>query len=780
MMLTTGLALGLATAGFTVQQIAEFRQSVNARVTSLADSLGANGAGALAFQDEDAAGRIVRSVEGQAYIVIACLYVPEGPLLAEYQRDSALACPADAEAFAGLGDSPLRHLSVVDYEGDSVGSVGLVADQEELFRNLRDYAVIATGLLFTALAAAWALAFFFQNLISEPLLHLVSVARTVTERRDYSMRAASTGEDEVGLLGRTFNEMLGQLETDGEERKRSTRNLKAARDKAEAASQAKSSFLATMSHEIRTPMNGITGMTTLLLRSPLNPGQRECVEVVQRSTDSLLQIINDILDFSKIEAGKVVMVKSAVDLERIIQDVVDLLHPTAREKGIDLLTLYPPGLPRRFLGDAGRLRQILVNLAGNAVKFTGSGHVLIKVDVARSDDSRGLVKICVEDSGPGIPEHLREMLFDKFARADNSTTRTEGGTGLGLAISRQLVELMGGTIQVDDAPGGGARFVATVPLGLDPTAGAGETTDELTHLRVLVLSAKEQSRAVLRAQLGPLVAVVDVASTLDQALALLKAASERQSPYQVVVAEGQPAAGEELAALVKADRALAGTVLVALTSTADPEDAFRLESAGFSACLVNPVTPSTLLDALSGVWQTRTEGGTGKMVTKGSLAEQRTLARGQAAVEPPPRPRYRVLVAEDNGVNQVVTTKLVEYLGGCVDIAPNGRDAVRRACSEEYDLVLMDCQMPELDGYEATAEIRRLEREFQHVPIVAMTANAMTGDRERCLAAGMDDYVTKPVKLSRLSRVVERWVRKEPATGSSNQEPASGGFGRGL
>jgi len=625
MMLTTGLALGLATAGFTTHQIAEFRRSMNARVTSLADSLGANGAGALAFQDEDAAGRIVGSVEGQAYIVIACLYVPEGPLLAEYRRDAEVACPVDAETFAAIGDDPLWHLSVIDYEGDPVGFVGLVADREELWANLRDYALTAAGLLFAALGAAWALAFFLQFLIAEPLLHLVSVARTVTERRDYSMRAVPTSRDEVGLLGSTFNDMLDQLETDAEDRKKATHNLKAARDRAEAASRAKSSFLATMSHEIRTPMNGITGMTTLLLNSPLNPGQRECVEVVQRSTDSLLQIINDIL-----------------------------------------------------------------------------------------------------------------------------------------AISKQLVELMGGTIGVDDAPGGGARFLFAVPLKLDPNADETGTATNLDHLRVLALSAKPRNRTVLLGQLGPLLAAVDVAATTDEALAMLKAAAVRQVPYHVLVADdGEHSDGETLAAQAKTDPGLASTVLVALTSAVDSEAALRFRRAGFSAYLVKPVTASTLLDAISVAWEAGAVSSDGEMVTKSSLAGHREPVGGRLGVKTPAA--YRVLVAEDNGVNQLVATKLLEYLGGRVDIAPNGRDAVRMAGSEAYDLVLMDCQMPELDGYEATAEIRRLEGESSRVPIIAMTANAMSGDRERCLAAGMDDYVTKPIKLSCLSGVLERWLHTEAA-----------------
>lgn len=549
--------------------------------------------------------------------------------------------------------------------------------------------------------------------------------------------------------------------TDLEVLRRSQEESLRAKEQAESASRAKSEFLANMSHEVRTPMTGILGMTGLLLESSLSGEQHDYARVIQSSGEALLTIINDILDFSRIEAGRLTVDPIPFDLTAAVDEVVTLISERADEKGVELIARYAPDVPRRMIGDAGRIRQVLMNLAGNALKFTHEGHVLINVERVDGDDHHARIRVSVEDTGIGIDAEKLAYVFEKFTQADGSITRRYGGTGLGLAISKQLVELMGGGIAVNSTPGCGSTFAFTLTLPLDTEAPIEPpSSDNLAGVRILAVHPHGKVRAVLAEQIAFWKARgTDVASGAD-ALAELRAASAANDPYGVaIVAFDLPDMSiENLAVTIKGDPVTHDTALVMLTPIGAQGDAERLRSAGFDAYVTRPARPSQLADIVSALWSIKCRGVREVFVTRHTVAEARAHA---AAARSDARERARILVAEDNVVNQRVATRLLERLGCRVDVAVSGVEVLKKLETDSYDLVFMDCQMPEMDGYEATREIRRREeRGACRTPIVAMTAHALPGDREKCLEAGMDDFVAKPIRRDTLAEVIERHVTK--------------------
>ncbi len=540
-------------------------------------------------------------------------------------------------------------------------------------------------------------------------------------------------------------EALGELMTLAVVRQRAAQLLIEAREKAEAATRAKSEFLATMSHEIRTPMNGLLGFAELLASTRLDREQQEFVETIRASGQTLLALLNDILDFSKIEAGKLTVESAPFDLRQVVDSAVELVSSQADERRIELAVSYPAAAPRKLTGDSGRVRQVLMNLLGNAIKFTAVGHVLVEIT-----DEGGAVRLAVRDTGVGIAPDKHASLFTKFSQADASTTRRFGGTGLGLAISKHLVELMGGQVGLESVEGVGSTFWFTLPAPSAPQHASGGPGAPVHSLppgpppRVLVVERAEVNRRVLEQQAAAEGAQVVGVADLDAAQRALSG-PERAFEF-VMVDAGLPAEGAlELASLVLSRPAAQRPMLILLAHRCQQADGRRWSDVGYAHVLRKPLGLEAPFQSICATLR----------------RERRRAAERTPSVKPvgpaSPAVRRRVLVAEDNLTNQKLAMHFLERLGCDVDVASNGREAVELVALRPYDVVFMDCSMPEMDGYQATERIRALGGS-RRIPIVALTANAMSEDRERCIDAGMDDFISKPMRIQSVNEALTRWA----------------------
>jgi signal transduction histidine kinase/DNA-binding response OmpR family regulator/HPt (histidine-containing phosphotransfer) domain-containing protein len=795
-----GMTVGITTASLALVAttgVIQLRRQIDAEqhraVDSMALGIARASALAMAVGDKRELSRLASSFLRDENILFIALYSDKGQLLASAVRDFDAWDQFQQGHTDQTHDAVGQHVvepsserndfteeseSDLDAPGDSAGrsrsnlALGRVVvslSSAEAMEAQRHQSRLTAASTCSAAIGGSLILFLTLGGWMRRLQRLANASESIANG-DFSGSIDDTHKDEIGKLASSFDSMRISLrerdltlrsftDTLQLQVRQRTHDLEVALTTAEEANRAKSLFLANMSHELRTPLNGVIGMVDLLLAANPNAQQARYCEIAKGSARSLLELINDILDFSKIEAGKLELDAIDFDLHNVIEGVVQMLGERAEKKRLELLCGVGADVPQIVNGDPMRIRQVILNLMSNAIKFTDCGEVVIAVAVESQTHSHAVIKFSVKDSGIGIPKHRLDRLFKSFSQVDASTTRKFGGTGLGLAISQRIAEMMGGEIGVESEEGNGATFWFTARLAKRsvPATIRREARVDPRGLRVLAVDDNMTNREILHAQLQSWSLRADVADSAAQAMGMLTAAAQSGEPYRFAILDMHmpQVDGLQLAKLIKDQPETRDTILISLSSISSPMTPSTMSGLGFSVCLTKPALPSQLYNAIVDSLSATDQG-------PSIVVQDEAQAR---------LPGAKILLAEDNEVNRLVASELLQLAGCICTMVVNGREAVDTALRENFDVILMDCQMPEVDGFEATRLIRQAEKTDparRHRPIVALTANAIKGDREQCLAAGMDGYLTKPIDPSELFRTIIEFIPAERLADMAN------------